>query len=126
MADRLMNGIDDGLAEGANLVRVVVGVENPAERLLRRRDIVTLRAQHDNRRADIAQVDGGAVRELQPSGGEVVADEQLVDDELDLLGIQSDMAAPPALETEIALRLGIDLGIEIVLLAPQGIRRIEI
>ena len=54
-------------------------------------------------------------------GGEIVADEQLVDDELDLLGIQIDVAAPPVLEAEIARRFGIDLGIEIVLLAPERI-----
>ena len=31
------------------------------------------------------------------------------------------MAAPPALEAEVALRLGVDLGIEIVLLGPQRV-----
>ena len=39
----------------------------------------------------------------------LVADEQLIDDELDLLGVQVDVAAPPALEFEVALGLGIDL-----------------
>ena len=63
----------------------LVEIEDPAERLLRRRDVVALRAEHDDRRADVAQVDRGAVRGMNPAGGELVADEQLVDDELDLL-----------------------------------------
>ena len=54
-------------------------------------------------------------------GCELVADEQLVDDELDFLGVQVDVAAPPPLEPEIARRLGVDLGIEVVLLGPQRV-----
>ena len=61
---------------------------------------------------------------LNLAGGEIVADEQLVDDELDFLGVQIDVPAPPALEAEIARRLGVDLGIEIVLLAPERVGRI--
>ena len=57
MADGLVDRIDDGLAVGADLVDVLVEVENPAERLLRRRDVVALRAEHHDRRADVAQVD---------------------------------------------------------------------
>ncbi len=63
---------------------------------------------------------------LDPAGREIVADEQLVDDELDFLGIEIDVAAPPALEAEIALGFGVDLGIEIVLLAPERIGGIEV
>src|SRR5436309_1888209 len=58
---------------------------------------------------------------MNPAGSELVADEQLVDDELDLFSVEVDVAAPPALETEIARRLVVDLGIEIVLLRPQSI-----
>ena len=98
MADALVDRVDDRLAVGADLVDVLVEIENPAERLLRRRDVVALRAEHHDGRADIAQVDRGAVRRLDSAGGELVADEQLIDDELDLLGVQIDVAAPPALE----------------------------
>ena len=58
---------------------------------------------------------------LISAGGEVVADEQFIDDELDFLGVQIDVPAPPALEFEIASRLGVDLGIEVVLLGPQRV-----
>ena len=51
-------------------------------------------------------------------GREVVADEQLVDDELDFLGIHVDVAAPPALELKIAGGFRVDLLINIVLLRP--------
>ena len=58
---------------------------------------------------------------LDHAGGELVADEQLVDDRLDFLGVQIDVSAPPALEVEIARRLGVDIGIEVVLLAPERV-----
>ena len=65
------------------------------------------------------QVDRGAVGGTNVAGGEVVADEELVDDPLHFLGVQRDMAAPPLLEVEIALGLGVDpCSPEIVLLGP--------
>ena len=65
VTDAFMDGVDDGLAVGADLVDALVQIEDPAERLLRRRDVVALRAEHHDRRADIAQVDRGAVRGLE-------------------------------------------------------------
>jgi hypothetical protein len=53
--------------------------------------------------------------------GKIIADEQLVDDELDFLGVEIDVTAPPALEAEITRGLGVDLGIQVVLLGPQRI-----
>src|SRR6516225_7966319 len=126
VTDARMDGVYDGLAVGANFVDVLVKVENPSERLLRRRDVVALRAEHDDGRPDIAEVDRGPVRCLNSSRGEIVADEQLIDDELDLLGVQVDVTSPPALEAQIARRLGVDLGIEVVLLGPERVRGILI
>ena len=45
MADRLVQGVDDGLAVGDDLVLVVVEIGDPAQRLLRRRDVVAPRAE---------------------------------------------------------------------------------
>src|SRR3974390_1916377 len=56
----------------------------------------------------------------------MIADEQLVDDELDFLGVEGDVSAPIALETEIARRFGVDLRIEIILLSPQCVGGIEV
>src|SRR5258708_20733264 len=88
VTDARMDGVYDGLAIGANFVDVLVKVENPSERLLRRRDVVTLRAEHDDGRADIAEGDRGAVRRLNSSRGGIVAAEQLIDVKLDLVGVR--------------------------------------
>ena len=57
MPNALMQAIDDRLAGLDDLVLVIVEVENPVERLLRRRDVVAPGAEHDDRRFDVAQVD---------------------------------------------------------------------
>ena len=62
VADRLVQRVDDGLAVRDDLVLVLVEVGDPAQRLLRRRDVVAPRAEHDDRRADVAQVDAHAAR----------------------------------------------------------------
>ena len=49
---------------------------------------------------------------------QLVADEQAVDDRVDLLLVHQEDAAPPALELQEAGLLGVDLGPEIVVLAP--------
>src|SRR5262245_58136121 len=121
MPHSFMDRIDDGLPVGADVIDATVEIKNPIERLLRRRDVVTLRAEHDDWRADIAQVDCRAVRRLDASGGKVVADKEFIDNELDLLGIQVDVTAPPLLETQISGRFRVDLRVEIVLLRPKGI-----
>ena len=119
-----MDRVDDGLPVGADLVHVVVEVEDPVERLLRRRDVVSARAEDHDRRTDVAQVDRGAVGRANLAGREVVADEELVDDPLHLLGVQRDVSAPPFLEVQVALGLGVDLRPEVVLLAPECVRRV--
>ena len=74
--------------------------------------------------ARIAQIDHLIVRHLDPAGGKVVADKEFIDDELDLLGVQVDVSAPPAFEFEVSLGLGVDLGIDVILLGPQRVRGI--
>src|SRR5260221_13266942 len=65
-----MNRVYDGLAIGANFVDVLVKVENPSQRLRRRRDVVALRADPDDGRAEIAATDGVGERCLDSSCGE--------------------------------------------------------
>jgi hypothetical protein len=86
-----------------DIVDAFIKVQNPTERLLRGGDVVPFGAKHDDRRADVAQVDRAAIGSLDLSGSEVVADEKLVDDQLDFLCIEVDVTAPPAFETQIAL-----------------------
>ena len=118
MPHGFMDRVDNGLAVGAELIDVLIEIQNPSERLLRRSDIVALRAEHHDRRTDIAQVDCRSVRRADLAGRQLVANEKVVDDRLDLGGVQIDMSTPPALEAEIARRFGVNFGIEIVLLGP--------
>ena len=53
-----------------------VQVDDPVQRLLRRGDVVAPGAEHDDRRADVAQVDAHAVGGADLAGGQLVADEQ--------------------------------------------------
>ena len=46
--------------------------------------------------------------------------------DLTFLGVEIDVAAPPFLEFVEARFLGIDLGVEVVLLLPVGVRRVEV
>ena len=62
MPDQLVNRIDDRLAVRSYVIDTLVEVENPLQRLWRRRDIVRLRTEDDDRGADVAQIDAGAVR----------------------------------------------------------------
>ena len=67
-----------------------------------------------------------AVRCLYTPCGEIVTDEQFIDDELYLLGIQVDMSAPPTFEFQIAISFGIDVRVDVVLLGPERIRWIHV
>src|SRR5262249_38923960 len=61
VTDLLVHRIDDSLPVGADSAHAVVEVEDPAERLLRRGDVVALGTEHDDRSVDVAQVDRPAV-----------------------------------------------------------------
>ena len=60
----------------------IVEIENPSECLLRRRDIVAFRAEHDDWRTDVTKVDDCSIRCLDATGRQIVADKQLINDEL--------------------------------------------
>ncbi len=126
MAYALVDTVDDRLAVRADVLDAGVEVGDPAQRLLRRGDVVALGAEDDDRRADLAQVDPHAVRGHQLGRRQLVADEQVVDDVLHLLGVEQDVAAPVALEAEIALGLGVDLRVDIVLLGPERIGGVQV
>ncbi len=121
MADVFMDGVDDGLAVDEQVVVLFIKIDDPAERLLWRGNIVALGAKADDRRADAAQVDPDAIAGDDFGGGEPVADEQIIDDPLHFLGVELDMAAPPFLEFEVARPLGVDLAPEVVILGPIGV-----
>ena len=124
VANALVHGVDDGLAAGADVVILTVQVHDPAQRLLRRGDVVALGTEADDGRADVAQVDAVAGRRDDLARGQTVADEQLVDDPLDLFAVEVHVAAPPLFEFQEALGLGVHLGPEVVVLGPPGVGRV--
>src|SRR5215468_2535422 len=121
MTDRLGVGVHDGLPIGADFVHVVVEVENPSQCLLRRRYVVALRTKYNDRGTNIPQINRGAVRDANIPRRQIIPNEQLIDDELNLLGVEIDMAAPPALKAEIAGGFGIYFRIQVVLLGPERV-----
>ena len=121
----LAYAIDDRSAGGADIVDVPIEIEDPAERLRRRTDVVLRRGEHDDRRGDAAKIKDRAIARLELIAGQLVADEEVVDQELQFVAVQLDEVAPPFLELEVALRIGVDVGIDLVLLAPQPIRRVQ-
>ena len=104
---------------------VGVGVDDPVQRLLRRRDGVAIAGEHDDRRADLLHVDLTAALDARLAPRQPIADEQLLDDPADLGLGHEVIAAPPALEFEEFRPPRIDVAIEVVIFAPEVARRIE-
>ncbi|MPL74766.1 hypothetical protein SDC9_20583 [bioreactor metagenome] len=126
MADAFVHRVDDGLVVRQDLSVIGIHVSDPAERLRRWRDVVALRAEHHDRRPDVAQIDPDSVGGDDLARAQPVADEQVVDHVLHLDVVQEDMAAPVFLEAEVARRLGVDFRPEGVALLPERVGRVEV
>ncbi len=118
MSNLLAHAIHDRLPGGADIVDVPVKIEGPAECLRRRADVVFRRGEHDDRRGDGAKIKGRAIARLELIAGQLVANEQVIDQELQLITVQLDEIPPPPLELQVARFIGIDMCINVVLLAP--------
>src|SRR5690606_21126157 len=77
-------------------------------------------------RSYVAQINAHPVFRVHLCSGELVADEELISNELHFLAIEQDVATPPFFEVEISRRLCIDLGVKIVVLGPVRVGGIEI
>ncbi len=88
MADLRINGVENPLAALPDFIDVLVVVEDPVQRLLRRRDVVAVRAEADDRRLDFPDVETNAVAGDDLTGREFVADKQIVDHPLHLFAAQ--------------------------------------
>ncbi len=126
MADTGMKSVNDGLAAGLECFVVVIEIRDPAQRLGRWRDLVTPRAEDDDRRLDVPEVDPRSIGECELAGTQLVVGEQLIRDELHLFRPEHHRASPPALELQKALTFRIDVGIEIVVLLPVGVCGVEV
>ena len=125
MPDGLVQTVDDGPVRVANVIHIAVEVENPAKRLWRRADVVALGGEDDDRRGDVADIEHRAVMRFQRVAGQLVADEQVVDQELQLVAIKLDEVAPPFLEGKVAFGVAVDMDEDLVLLAPEPVRRVQ-
>ena len=125
MPDLVAQAVHDRPASGADVVDVPIQIEDEAERLRRRTDVVTRRGKNNDWRGDVANIEGRAIPRLQLVASQLVADEKIVHQELQLVAVQLDKVAPPLLEVKVALRPGVDVGIDLVLFAPQPICRTQ-
>ncbi len=82
MPDLMIQGVHDRPAGCPDVVNVPVQIEDPAERLRRRTDVVARRGEHDDWRGDVANIESRAVARLQFIAGQLVADEEVVHQEL--------------------------------------------
>ena len=67
MADGIVQGVDNGLPVGTDLIDALVEVEYPVQGLLRWRDVVRLGAEDDDRRSDVVQIDARSVGGRDPA-----------------------------------------------------------
>ncbi len=122
----LLHERHDHLPVGLDLRRARVDIGDPVDRLLGRRDVVSLRGEDDDGRADGLEVQVGPGGRLHLPAGQLVAHEEIVDDPADLLFVHQEVAAPPLLELQEPLLLRVDVFPHVVILVPVGVRRVEV
>src|SRR5208337_2365009 len=93
---------------------------------LRRTYVVAQRGEYDDRRSNVSHVEGYALMRLNLVVGQLVADEDFIDKELNLFAIQLDKITPPLFEFEKAFCVRIDVGVDLILLTPQPVCRVQV
>ena len=96
MADIVVEQVDDHLVVRDDRLLVPVDIDDPVERLLRRGDVVAVRGEHDDGRANVAKIEVNAFLGDDAAPAKLVADEELADDGVHLLGVHEKEATPPA------------------------------
>src|SRR5204863_5460375 len=89
-------------------------------------DVVAHRREDDDRLLDRLQIEVAPRPEPRLARRKLVADEEVADDPSDLLFAEEIEAAPPALELEVAVDLGVDVRPQVIPLLPQRIGGIEV
>src|SRR5215471_18357416 len=117
--------VDYALAGVLEIGGVPVDGGNPAQRLMRRRNVVAIGGEDHQWIANTAKIDRAVVAEPNFALLELVADEQVLQDGDHLVAAEPVIAAPPAFELEKSLALGVDAGEEIGILLPNGFGRVE-
>src|SRR6516225_6151085 len=113
--------VHDALFSGLEVVSVPVNRWNPAERLMRWRNVVAIGGEDDDGIADAAQIDSAAVANANFTLLQLIADEEIFDDGNHLFSAKPIVTAPPAFKFEKALTFAIDVGKEIGVFFPYGL-----
>src|SRR6185503_4314851 len=122
MADMRVDEIDDALASTLEVVGVPIDDGNPAQRLMRRRDVVAPGSEDHDRVADAAQVGNAAVAHRQGSPLQAIAHEEIVHNRENLVSAEEIEAAPPALEVEEPRALAVDMREQVAVFLPHRLR----
>ncbi len=126
MADAVVKRVHDDVAVGLELAIGRIKIDDPVQRLLRRRDVVAVGREHDDRRLDPGEIDRRTVFEERLAAGEPVADEQVLHDPPDLAGVHEVEAGPPALEIEKPRRFAVHPGEQVKVLTEPGLAGIQL
>jgi hypothetical protein len=118
MTDFRIDGIEDPLAALADLINALVIVKNPVESLLRRRNIVAMRAEADDRCLDFPNIELNTVAGDDLASREFVTNKESVVHPLLLFAAQEDKIAPPLFKLQIAVLLLFRVSPNVVLLGP--------
>src|SRR5262245_5226270 len=103
MPDVRIGQKDNALPRPLELRRVLVDRRNPAERLMRRRDVVAVGREDDERIADMAKIDAAVVVDPDLALLELVADKEILDNRHHLFAAEPVKPTPPSFELEKAL-----------------------
>ena len=125
MADMRVGQIDDALPCSLQVCSVGVDRRDPAKCLLRRRDVVAIGGENDERVSDSPQIGRVLIADLEQALLDLVADKQILDDGEDLLAAQEVEAPPPTLELKKALLLAVDVVEEVGVFLPNRLFRLE-
>jgi len=125
VADLLVNDVNDDLPVPPDVLHGAVYAGNPIERLLGRRDVVAHRRENQNRAFDIFQVELPAFLQFQLAALQLVADKEIADNVVDFFVVHHEEAAPPFFKVEIAVLFRVHVRINVILLGPVCIGRIQ-
>ena len=109
-----MDHIDDALPANADFLDIRVAISNPVQRLLRRRDIIAVAREDNDRCAHILDVNGAARFKLRHITHQSVAHKYFANNPADLFLIQTEETTPPALKFKEAIPFRVDLGEKVI------------
>src|SRR6266702_573551 len=105
MPNMRIDEVDDALARLLQIICAGVNGGNPAERLMRGRDVVAVGGENDERIMNAAQIDHAVRTDPQLSQFERVSNKKVFDDREHLFPAKEIKAVPPPLEIKKSLPL---------------------